>query len=188
MHSTCFVLFMQQNRCKWHFKKETKRKENNCSTYWSRLITLSLPLLSTVEEDEEEERIDRCSLWVACASLGILSVLNASLLLSRERPLMTPDSFSYSTLKIKLTLRARDSTSKFLNEKTLKSLAISLTNLRKQNSRKQRIWRKQSLLLLKKRTLSVDVSNGEPKEVAYVAKLREKYESLDWHTGSYKNL
>jgi hypothetical protein len=96
-------------------------------------------LLSTVEEDEEEERIERCSLWVACASLGILSVLNASLLLSRERPLMTPDSFSYSTLKIKLTLRARDSTSKFLNEKTLKSLAISLTNLRKQNSRKQRI-------------------------------------------------
>jgi hypothetical protein len=45
--------------------------------------------------------------------------------------------------------------------------------LRKQNSRKQRIWRKQSLLLLKKRTLSVDVSNGEPKEVAYVAKLRK---------------
>jgi len=97
------------------------------------LITLSLPLPSTVEEDdEEEEGIDRCSLGVACASLGILSVLNASLLLSRERPLMTPDSFSYSTLKIKLTLRARDSTSKFLNEKTLKSLAISLTNLRKQ--------------------------------------------------------
>lgn len=35
--------------------------------------------------------------------------------------------------------------------------------------------------MLKKRTLSVDVSNGESKEVDYVAKLREKYESLDGH-------
>lgn len=100
------------------------------STYWSRLTTLSPPSQANVAEEEEEDT-GRWVLWLTSASVCAPSpaIINVSLFLSRENPSILSLSGWYTTLKIKLTFRARDSTSKCLNEKILKNQTISLSEI-----------------------------------------------------------